>query len=499
MPTVSDVTEKGSAQKPQGRNLRRAGPLLALAILLIAGLAYRQEIQASLAALWRWLPTGASGRTLRWLVALLPGCIILNHVVYLMSSRRKQFREALKLMQAGDLQRLEDLYFGYTPMMVRYVVPAILVTVLCSAAIAALSNPQVYVQWLYPPFTSVPQQASEFATQWPEGWGAQALRGAALGFVGAYVYLLILLTDRARQRDITTGIAVWAATMPVLGPLMGGVASLLLLSGAGPPLDGSFTRDAVFFVAGMLPRQFASFVQGSVRRMFQSDSPVVVRSLPLVMLRGVGPDVEARLEEEGIHDISALAYASPHQLMRATTYSARQIVDWIDEALLIATVPSHWEPLEKAGVTGAMDLAWYETRPTSIATLADEIKMPGTLLADVVSRLWQDAQVADLYQLYWDHAAPVPSLGNADRITPDSSVASGAALLYTFSPGIERDARERLIAEIRGMAGVRSAVSSGDDLTVTAEPDKAAVLSEMLRSKMEIAPRVGLQETTRRM
>jgi len=486
MPAVIDVPEQGPGPEPKNRNLLTAAVFLTAGVLLLAALAYRDDIRSGLAALWGWLPVTGSPRTLRWLVAFLPGCIILNHVVYLMSSRRKQFREALRLMKAGDLQRLEDLYFGYVPMTIRYVVPAVLVTVLCSLAIAALSNPQVYVQWLYAPPLDVQPAASEFASQWPQGWGAQALRGAALGFIGAYVYLLILLTDRARQHDITTGIAVWAATMPVLGPLMGGVASLLLLSGAGLPDGSSFTRDAVFFVAGMLPRQFASFVQGSVRRMFQSESPAVTRTLPLIMLRGVSPDVEARLEEEGIRGVSALAYASPHHLMRATTYSARQIVDWIDEALLIATVPSHWELLEKAGVTGAMDLAWYETRRDSIQALAGEIKMPPTLLGDVVTRLWQDAQVADLYQLYWDHAAPSPDL--AGRNAPEAT-RSGVSLAYTFTAGIGREARERLMREVQDMRGVRSVTPSGDDVIVTVEPDRAAAVTELLRSKKEIEPR----------
>lgn len=380
-------------------SVRRIAKLAAAALgVLIVG----YVVFASRETVRSWLPTTGPD-AVRWLVSLLPGAIILNHVVYLMSSRRKQFREALGHVDKQDIARLEDLYFGYGPMLVRYVVPAVFVSVLCSAAITAITSPSGSLLWLWAP------EVDKIAG-FPAGWGRDVLRGAALGFVGGYVYLLLLLTDRARQRDVTTGVAVWAATMPVLGPLMGGIASLLMVSGAGStPEGGSFTRDAVFFVAGMLPRQFATFVQAGVRKMFQTGSAVAIRTVPLTQLRGVGPDVEARLEEEGIHDVSALAYASPHQLMRATTYSPRQIVDWIDEALLIATVPAHWELLEKAGVTGAMDLGWYETRRDSIKALADEIKMPERLLGDVVSRLWQDAQVCDLYQLYWDHAACSPN------------------------------------------------------------------------------------------
>ena len=320
--------------------------LVLLAIGLVALLvSVLQNVQWP--TLWTSLRDAATpDRQLRWLLALLPGSIIVNHMVYLLSSRRKQFREALA--PGEQMDRLADLYFRRGPLLVRYLLPAALATVLCATASAALTSPTTYLTWLWAP---------NDATGWPasSSWGAEVLRGAAFGFIGAYVYMLLLLTDRARQRDITSGVAVWAASMLVLGPLMGGVAALLLASGAGPSSGGSFTRDAVFFVAGMLPQQFAAFVQSGVRKIFQPSAPTAIRSLPLTLLRGVGPEVEARLEEEGIHDVSALAYASPYALIRATTYAPKQVADWIDEALLIATVPAHWDALEKVGVTGAMD------------------------------------------------------------------------------------------------------------------------------------------------
>jgi hypothetical protein len=209
-----------------------------------------------------------------------------------------------------------------------------------------------------------------------------------------------MLSDRALQRDITAGIATWAAAMPILGLLMGGVTALIITSAMST--GSTWTKDAIFLVAGMLPRQFAVFVQTGVQKMFRDTPAPSLRTLPLTTLRGVGPDVAARLEEEGIHDVSALAYASPHQLIRATMFAPRQIVDWIDEALLIATVPANWEALEKAGVTGALDLAWYQTSPDSIKPLADEIKLEESLLRSIVLRLSQDAQVEDLHQLYWE-------------------------------------------------------------------------------------------------
>ena len=487
---MATVLEQREPDQSRWRGHRTTAGL-ALAVLLAAVVIFvaADFLQAAVPALSRWMPLDEPSRDLRWLLALLPGAIIVNHVVYLVSSRRKQFREALGPMDETEIQRLENLYFGYGPLTVRYILPAVFVTVLCSTAIAALTAPQEYLPWLYVP-TTAENAKVDVAGPWPgEPWAVQALRGAAFGFIGAYVYLLLLLTDRARQRDVTTGIAMWAAAMPVLGPIMGGVAAFLLVSGTGSS-EGSFTRDAVFFIAGMLPRQFATFVQSGIRRMFENSAPApTIRTLPLTTLRGVGPDVAARLEEEGIHDVSALAYASPHQLIRVTTYSPKQIADWIDEALLIATVPAHWDALEKVGVTGAMDLAWYQARPESIKPLADEIKMPASLLSDVVARLWQDAQVRDLYQLYWDRSAPLPSFSGTAPVTaksPDTTGADGPGLSYDFDPQILQDARERLLSEVKTIPGVSSLESSNEVLTIVVDPERREDIESRLATMVGI-------------
>src|SRR3989442_3854158 len=296
---------------------------IGLVLIVSAGIVVAMKAPAW----WKSLTSMEPPAQLRWLLALLPGTIIVNHVIYLLFSRRKQFTKALA--PGTESEGLADLYFARGPMLVRYLLPAIASAVLCSTAIAALTQPQTYVEWLWAPNSPVaassvnqvpgtPAQADGGAAQsspakpgdasapkpgegvvakpgdgsaaqpgnapavpesekagasvsssavpsgatpskqWPDEkkWGAQVLRGAVLGFLGAYVYMLLMLVDRARQRDVTSGLAVWAAAMPVVGPLMGGIAALLLASGVGVSTEGSFTRDAVFFVAGMLPQQF---------------------------------------------------------------------------------------------------------------------------------------------------------------------------------------------------------------------------------------------------
>ena len=509
-----------AVEKPSRPAFQWHGPLgvallIVTAILLLAFAAiFLAPLRTQAVAAWNWgISVEGSTARLRWLVALLPGAIILNHVVYLLSSRRKQFRDAYsdQPSEADYVDRLDDLYFGFASNTTRYVLPAILLTVLCATAIDALSNPEGYMRWLYlQPAPTAAESGTgalpptlplrQIPPRWPTtDWGAQTLRGAAFGFAGAYVYMLLLLTDRARRHDITTGTATWAAAMPVLGPMMGGVAALLLVSGTGLS-DSSFTRDAVYFVAGMLPQQFAIFVQSGVRRLFQSGSTVALRTQPLTMVRGIGPDVEARLEEEGIHDVATLAYASPHELIHSTTYSPKQIANWIDEAMLITTVPSHWEALEKVGVTGVMDLAWYQNSPESIKPLADEIKLSEVMLRNVVARLAEDAQVLDLYRLFWDRDDRQHPLNKrpegypADRApktsgTPPTLPPGSVSLTYQFADGIEADARERLITEVAAMTGVRLTTPAGNSLDIVVDASQRDAIDAVLQAKREVESR----------
>ena len=83
---------------------------------------------------------------------------------------------------------------------------------------------------------------------------------------------------------------------------------------------------------------------------------------------------------------------------------------WIDEAILIVTLPRSWQVLEEEGITGAIDLAWYsyDLPPEAAAAeakmqpLADKAKVAPASLVATIARLHQDRQVQDIWALYND-------------------------------------------------------------------------------------------------
>src|SRR5205823_4660723 len=87
-------------------------------------------------------------------------------------------------------------------------------------------------------------------------------------------------------------------------------------------------------------------------------------------------------------------------LLRSTSYDRRMIASWMDEALLITNLPDTWQKLQNLGIPGAIDLAWCYQRHDTIRMLSEQTGMSEVLLASIVQRLFEDAQVRIVWTLY---------------------------------------------------------------------------------------------------
>ena len=385
---------------------------------------------------------------LRWALALAPAAVILHHALHLLYVRHHDFptEKTPESSSTLDLNELKELYFGGASIAIKFGIPLVLTGALCSMIIAALLDLRTFSSWL-------PGAAGA-------SWATGVHRAAAFGFVGSYLYVILLLTQRAFRRDVTSGVALWIATMFVAGPLMAGVFSLFW---SATPGTSSVGVDVVYLVAGMLPRQFATIAQDLARRLLQPSVPTVPgRTIPLTTVRGINAEIEERLAEEGINDVATLAYADPYLLLRTTSFDRRQIVNWIDEAQLVMWFPDHWQALEKNGFTGAMDVAWAHGRPT-LAQLATEIKIPQTVLEEAALRLSEDAQIQDLYAIYWkirDQSASVSAAPTQGKPAASNQTAIAGnelhPLIFTLDDGLSEADQQSIIKAIGAMSEVRS-------------------------------------------
>ncbi|MBI5432491.1 MAG: hypothetical protein HZA52_06655 [Planctomycetes bacterium] len=328
-----------------------------------------------------------------WLAALIPSVIVAQHALYLFIVRASQLLdrgrrlwpfeslvsltatgatsqgrtesrstnsgdESSSLCAANDgdrtqtlayrraVERSVDREFDGIVLLLRFGVPAVLMLLVLLAWMLRLLKPD-------DPLLS-PEMKS----------------AAWIGLSGAYCYTLLQLGQRAFVRDITNGVATWCALTLVLGPMLAILLTKLGLESV--TADGTLPSGqsngsavgglllAVHFVAGFSPRYVIETIFEGVRKRtgYMSSANVVARGVPLTDVRGIVPEVAERLGEEGISDVAGLSLADPVRLLRNTAYDKRQVLGWIDEAILIVTMPEHWQAIEKQGITGAIDLAW---------------------------------------------------------------------------------------------------------------------------------------------
>jgi hypothetical protein len=231
------------------------------------------------------------------------------------------------------------------------------------------------------------------------------VRGARYGAVGAYTYVLLELGRRSFRHDLTGGVAIWSVATIAIGPLLAGTVALswqLKLTG-----DSPWQAGVVLFFAGFAPRRIIAAVEQAALQLLRIGpaGSVETRTVPLTKIRGITPAIEERLGEEGIYDVHTLASAEPVRLVRNTSFDLRQILWWMDEALLIANLPRTWQALEDAGITGAIDLANYALEgngPTDaeLSKLAEIAGLTPELMRSTIARLYADAQVRYVWTLY---------------------------------------------------------------------------------------------------
>jgi hypothetical protein len=188
-----------------------------------------------------------------------------------------------------------------------------------------------------------------------------------IGFAGAYFFLMQMLVRRYLSNDLYPT-AFLQATLRLLIVYILSLALTILplpFDGVGNSFDKNISLPDVValiaaFLAGIFPTSglqmiITTFNRWNHRIVF----PPTLVPEPLTKLPGVTIWIEARLFEENIESIQAMATAPIEQLIVATHFPAAQIVDWIDQSILYlhAGHDGEWFPqLRAVGIRGASDL-----------------------------------------------------------------------------------------------------------------------------------------------
>jgi hypothetical protein len=340
----------------------------------------------------------------RWgvLLACLPTLIVAAHAIFIGWFRKKEFEEVTStpsnvehLRHARTMIDSErDRYFSSACLGLRYGLPAILLAVIGLVGFFLLYQGEL---------DSLLRKMSLLDEARIHG----VVVAARLGIAGAYVYVLTYLGERSFRHDVTSGGAMWCVVTLILGPILAVILHLTWTNGT----PAGFSAQALYFAAGLMPRQMSTWIMEAIRRMQLSSGAMIEkpRILPLSNISGITRSIEERLQEEGVEDVYALAMSNPLRIIRNTPFGKRQIADWVDQALMIKHIPDaeRRAKFEERGYTGVIDLAHLEHQilkeglnPSVIDNLEKGTDYPGGALADLIKRLYQDKQVQMVWALY---------------------------------------------------------------------------------------------------
>ena len=174
------------------------------------------------------------------------------------------------------------------------------------------------------------------------------------GFIGAYWFILQDLTRRYFRQDLKTAAYVSASVRLIVVTIT--VATVALI-----PVDRRPAGRPGLLHRGVSPDRDPA-AQGRHGQAAQPGRSLHVGEVPAQRSRRAHRWDQARLLEEGIEDVHALATANLVDLLLGTRVPANTLIDWLDQALLCLSVPQESgdrqprEGLRMLGIRTATDL-----------------------------------------------------------------------------------------------------------------------------------------------
>lgn len=349
--------------------------------------------------------------------------------------------------------------------------------------------------------------------------------GAAFifAFLGAYVFVVLLLTRRYFRNDLKPAVFVQMTVRLFTATVVAVVFSIFYQKGqdvvgeGGGLLTNVALQAFLYFVIGIFPdlglQLISSAVNGALRAGQQffgtvfsnadRDYYTLTEPAPLHLVEGLTVWDQARLLEEGVENVQALATAPIARLFVSTSFSAQQLVDWIDQAILMLYVGAEerqaWKLLGLRTASDLMDLADRLNNDTgalaNILKIGDEGRTPEGMT--VLLTALQNCPNLYYVRNYW--AATRPTTGEriarplllpaegAQSPAEAAIAATAASNPPAVSGGVANETASTTGTTSKAAAGSRPAADSKSlDNAVNNEPPTQT--AEVSRVRPDAAP-----------
>jgi tetratricopeptide (TPR) repeat protein len=167
-------------------------------------------------------------------------------------------------------------------------------------------------------------------------------------FLGAYIFAIYNVSRRYVTYDMSPGVYLQSAVLMVTVIAIGYIASFYLYQEGGNPLVPSPLIPIVAFLIGYIPESGIRFLKTITSRFVDMDRR---RELNLGDVNGISIWHETRLRESGVDNVQNLAAMDIRQLLLTSRYSMPQVIHWVDQAILLSTLPKESiERLQEIGI-----------------------------------------------------------------------------------------------------------------------------------------------------
>jgi hypothetical protein len=151
-------------------------------------------------------------------------------------------------------------------------------------------------------------------------------------FLGAYFFSLQMLFRRYVRSDLR-GSAYMAVVIRIVLAVVG--IWVIQQIGAVGGWSGQPELLMLGFVVGVFPTVVWQVLRSAAMKTFCIALPSLASRLPLERLDGLTVWHEARLEEEDVENVGAMATVDVVDLLVNTRFPVERIVDWIDQSILL--------------------------------------------------------------------------------------------------------------------------------------------------------------------
>jgi hypothetical protein len=234
-----------------------------------------------------------------------------------------------------------------------------------------------------PTATATAAGATTSSQQGNLGEGRRALVIAAYG---AYVTTVYLLISRLNSSGVSGTFLVNSALRTTIAMILAFAAGEF---GVLTSMSTGNQAAALYFLLGMFPVWAIDFLRQKSMAIFQA-TEAGCENLPLCLVDGLDDGIIDRLAESGMWDIQHLAMADPRAVSARSLYPLDRVVDWIDQAILIAFVKSNITHYRSVGIRSATNLASIygeaEGQVFSLLNVVEQKKNADELLDNIATK-----------------------------------------------------------------------------------------------------------------